>query len=499
MTVTVQASDSPKGSSVSRSLTRNLTEESQLTSVASNIDGNDLDNDHEFKTAPLLTRGAYRTKKMRQAIGQYGVFGNITESRLPQAMSMRDDEFSRLYLNTNTPFSALVCGVQGSGKSHTVSVILENMFVTGCPALGQLVKPLSGLVLHVGETGSCSSPCEAAYVGVSTVNNAKPPPVVVYVAPSSLKRMEQVYSRLGANVQVKPLYFSPSELDAAAFLSLMAVNSSDNAPLYMQTVLSILRELGDDYTYTAFMARIEEQKKDMNPAQKAGLKQRLDLLMTFTQPLAAGKPKPHSIAQARKISTVEEQRFASGRVTIVDLSDPFVDPAMAGAIFEICIRLFQRANVDTGKILVVDEAHKYLSDASTPTGLTRALLSLVRQQRHMSMRVIVSTQEPTVLPSAFIALCGLIILHRFASSAWWEHLKKHIPAAMSSDDSFDRVVTLKTGEALVCCPTGVYVGTELGSESEGVKLKLLRFNRNFLVVRTRRRVTADGGVSLMAI
>ncbi len=153
------------------------------------------------------------------------------------------------------------------------------------------------------------------------------------------------------------------------------------------------------------MTRIEEQKRDMNPAQKAGLKQRLDLLQTFTQPLG----KLQRSSGAPRISAgSEEQRFASGRVTIVDLSDPFVDPAMAGAIFEICIRLFQRADVDTGKVLVVDEAHKvsflsssmiltnrelqYLSDATTPTGLTRALLSLVRQQRHMSMRVIVSTQ-----------------------------------------------------------------------------------------------------------
>ncbi len=111
------------------------------------------------------------------------------------------------------------------------------MFVTGCPALGRLVKPLSGLVFHVGETGACAAPCEAAYVGVSTVNNAKSPSVVVYVVPSSLKRMRQVYSCLGDNVQVKPLFFSPAELDAAAFLSLMAVSSSDNAPLYMQTVL----------------------------------------------------------------------------------------------------------------------------------------------------------------------------------------------------------------------------------------------------------------------
>lgn len=482
---------------MSQSLTRNLTDESQLTRLVGNVSGNDLDNDHELKTAPLLTRGAYRTKIMRQVISQYGVFGTITESRLPLApTSMQNDEFSRLYLNTNTPFSALVCGVQGSGKSHTVSVILENMFVTGCAALGRLVKPLSGLVLHVGETGACTAPCEAAYVGVSTVNNAKPPSVVVYVAPSSLKRMQQVYSRLGGNIEVKPLFFSPGELDAAAFLSLMAVNSSDHAPLYMQTVLSILRELGDDYNYSAFMTRIEEQKKDMNPAQKAGLKQRLDLLQTFTQPV--GRSKLPSGARGI-VNTTEEQRFASGRVTIVDLSDPFVDAAMAGAIFEICIRLFQRADVDTGKVLLVDEAHKYLSDSNAPTGLTRALLSLVRQQRHMSMRVIVSTQEPTVLPSAFIALCSFIVLHRFASSAWWEHLKQHIPATMSSEDSFDRVVTLKTGEALVCCPTGMYVGAELGSESEGLKLKLLRFSRNFIVVRTRRRVTADGGVSLMAV
>jgi hypothetical protein len=59
---------------------RTYQDESQLTQ-AINVDGNDLDNDHELKTAPLLTRGAYRTKKMRQAVGQYGVFGTIAESK----------------------------------------------------------------------------------------------------------------------------------------------------------------------------------------------------------------------------------------------------------------------------------------------------------------------------------------------------------------------------------------------------------------------------------
>jgi len=186
--------------------------------------------------------------------------------------------------------------------------------------------------------------------------------------------MKRVYEHLGGNLEVKPLLFSESELDAAAFLSLMAVNSSENAPLYMQTVLvrksislkpqlidlaferqSILRELGDDYTYSAFMKQLEEKKKEMNPAQKAGLKQRLDLLQTFTRQT---RSLPLANLSRNTVAMREEERFIPGMITIIDLSDPFVDPPLAGAIFEILIRLFQRASVDTGKVLVVDEAHK---------------------------------------------------------------------------------------------------------------------------------------------
>lgn len=53
-------------------------------------------------------------------------------------------------------------------------------------------------------------------------------------------------------------------------------------------------------------------------------------------------------------------RFAQGQVTIIDLSDPFIDPAAACGMFEIIVRIFIRADVQTGKVLVVDEAHKVL-------------------------------------------------------------------------------------------------------------------------------------------
>ena len=130
------------------------------------------------------------------------------------------------------------------------------------------------------------------------------------------------------------------------------------------------------------------------PPQLTGLQQRMDLLNSFVD------------------NTKNSEcplRFTPGQLTIVDLSDPFIDPAQACSIFEIFVRLFVRARVDTGKVLVVDEAHKvslmmmccsslrlkmiqYLDVNEGKSGLTKELLSLVRQQRHLAMRVVISTQ-----------------------------------------------------------------------------------------------------------
>ena len=52
------------------------------------------------------------------------------------------------------------------------------------------------------------------------------------------------------------------------------------------------------------------------------------------------------------------RRFEAGQLSIIDLSDPFIDPASACGIFEVALRVFTRTEVGTGKVLVVDEAHK---------------------------------------------------------------------------------------------------------------------------------------------
>jgi hypothetical protein len=67
-------------------------------------------------------------------------------------------------------------------------------------------------------------------------------------------------------------------------------------------------------------------------------------------------------------------RFASGQLTIIDLSDPFLDAASACGLFEIILRLFVRADVGTGKVVVMDEAHKVCSTINQSTQVSHLCL-----------------------------------------------------------------------------------------------------------------------------
>ena len=147
--------------------------------------------------------------------------------------------FVRLISPQNAPFSAVVCGVQGSGKSHTVSVMLENMMIPSLDAIGNHKKALSGLVLHFAQAGSATQPCEAAYLGLRKLQGFDAPKIRVYVSTTSLQKMKTVYKFLGPDVEVLPLLLTQSELDAESFKSLMAVGTAStvNTPLYMKIVL----------------------------------------------------------------------------------------------------------------------------------------------------------------------------------------------------------------------------------------------------------------------
>ncbi|KAJ6536836.1 hypothetical protein B0H19DRAFT_1240702 [Mycena capillaripes] len=376
----------------------------------------------------------------------------------------------RVYLNTNAPSSAVICGVQGSGKSHTVSCILESALIADS-RVGRLPEPLSALVFHF-DAQDTGRPCEAAFLASPATHRAALSHITVLCSPSNLNRRRRAYAALD-HVDVEPLYLSEKDLTADRMLAIMGCDNIDTMPLYMHTALLIIRNMGvDAFSYLEFKRRIALER--LNPMQKAMIKLRMDLLDAFIHP------------GARRI----ESYFTAGGLVLVDLTDPFLDGLTAAVLFDIVLGAFTQWKTVCGKLIVLDEAHKYLVNSETAR-LTQSISNTIRLQRHLATRVIIATQEPTVIPATILDLASIIICHRFSSPAWCSHLARHVSASTESADWYQQVMLLATGEALVFSPAAVITADERGA------VGLL--GRDHIKLRIRPRLTLDGGVSLLAV
>lgn len=151
-----------------------------------------------------------------------------------QSYGTKTDD-SRLFLNMNAPWSAFICGSQGSGKSHTLSCMLEAALKDS--RLGKLPNPLAGMVFHYDKfTGLGKSQiCEASYLISAGI------PVTVLVSSSNFYRMQGIYKdlpKLPSNApkpKVAPLLLEQKHLNIERMMKLMAVDEKEGKmSLYME-------------------------------------------------------------------------------------------------------------------------------------------------------------------------------------------------------------------------------------------------------------------------
>ncbi|EJD43832.1 hypothetical protein AURDEDRAFT_185401 [Auricularia subglabra TFB-10046 SS5] len=413
---------------------------------------------HELVTAPLVTLSALA--RAQDAFPQRGLLGTTTASN------------ERVYFNANTPSSGVVCGVQGAGKSHTVSCILENALLAD-RRIGNLPQPLAALVFHFDEQDG-DRPCEAAFLSASSpyLDDAPHVPrVTVLASPSNIAGRRRAYAGL-RNVDVRPLYLAESELTAPRMLALMGwSDDSERMPLYLHTVMQIVRDIGcEDFSYAEFREQLKKQKFDVK--QQMMLNHRMRLLDSFLS------------TTAESITST----FVPGNLVVVDLTDPFLDGVTASILFDIVLGTFMSWTTTVGKIVVLDEAHKYLTNSDSAR-LNRSIASIIRQQRHLATRVIIATQEPTVIPATILDLASFIMCHRFTSPSWCAHLAKHV--STGSDSWLADVMGLATGDALVFAPGAL-------ATRDGAREPVL-LGRDALRIHVRPRLTCDGGASLLAV
>jgi len=420
------------------------------------------------------------------------ILGSLDADKLPQYGLLGSSESilstanldSRIFLNTNVPYSAFICGVQGSGKSHTTACMIENCLIPS-PILGVLQKPLSALVFNFAEYTSSSSfrPCELAFLAspspeLPTALGTKK--INVLVSPSNFLSMKALYTQI-PSVKVNPFKLQPKDLNISTMLTLMSVNETESAPLYMGIVTKILRDMAsktvEGFDYPEFRRQLGAAGLDRK--QTEFLTQRLDLLESFLD----------------LEGSIESPNFTAGEITIIDLSCPFMDASTACVLFKVGMGLYLESDSTVGKVIVLDEAHKYMTDTPASNALTGSLMGVIRQQRHYGARVIISTQEPTVSPK-LIDLCSITVIHRFSSPEWFDVLKRHLPVFDRDGDKSNKValqkkiLRLKTGEALVFAPSAIF-GASGDAGERGFDTDTL------FSMRMRKRVTWDGGKSIL--
>jgi hypothetical protein len=275
---------------------------SEQFSLLPRLDRLTLTNELEAAKAPLITADALKLLPSAE-LPALGLLGQVEDAP-------SDDR--RLYVNlselfaysapathlrTDEPFTAVICGVQGSGKSHALSVLLESSLID-CRAIGSVSNPLATVAFNYSSSiGKASEVAHLSKLSDSAPTNCQPADVVVFVSwvlsrarrmlltsiivrPSSIKTMTRVYAHLP--VKVLPFYLKPEQLNAERLLALMRVDDTPTVPLYMHSVLTELRAMGaDGFNYTAFRAKIASL--DLNDVQKQMLDLRLGILDSYIQ------------------------------------------------------------------------------------------------------------------------------------------------------------------------------------------------------------------------
>lgn len=142
-----------------------------------------------------------------------------------------------------------------------------------------------------------------------------------------------------------------------------------------------------------------------------------------------------------------------------------------------------------------------MTDSAAAKSFTDDLLSVIRLQRHLATRVIISTQEPTISPR-LLELSSMTFVHRFSSPTWLNALRSHLAGASHDGGEiqterkrnveaiFNTIVNLDVGEALLFAPSALL------EVHTGAARKL---GMAYLKVRVRQRVSLDGGRSILAV
>ncbi|RAO74257.1 uncharacterized protein BHQ10_010269 [Talaromyces amestolkiae] len=153
----------------------------------------------------------------------------------------------------------------------------------------------------------------------------------------------------------------------------------------------------------------------------------------------------------QRLETLESfmPRQQPSLLTIVDLSCPCITPETACSLFNVCFEIFMEQDTNVGRVVALDEAHK------------SRLYTNSHHQPGYALYKVMWLPRP------------------------WE---------LSQEGTHNAIVDLNVGEALLFAPGAILENKTDETNSQ----RLRRLGAGYMVVKIRKRLTEDGGQSVLS-
>ena len=279
---------------------------------------------------------------------------------------MRRDAGSRdVRVCVDEPFCAVVCGAPGSGVSHTVAVLAESCLVR-CPRpverpVNALERKMMALTFHVGAPGSSDK--NAELLGLVRHASAIKEALASEGSDATYDGVERVV------FMVSP--FASKEREEALL----------DASFWAGTSV--------DVNVAHFAADVNENSLILPPD-----------VVDYAKP---------------------------GTLFVVDLTEPRLSEDEVCDAFCDVLKWFRSfgefsPGEEIRKLIVLDEAHRYLKTAGSESNLATELVATARMMRRYDVRLVVGAQTPFALPEEFLDVVSMHIVHQCPSVRWHERL-----------------------------------------------------------------------------
>ncbi len=374
------------------------------------------------------------------------------------------EPWRRVAFDLNGCNTISVFGVQGSGKSYTVGAIIE-MAIQAFPGLNMLPQPLGAVVFHYHQTQDYppefvamnrpnDEPAQVTALRDWGVAADALRDVVVLTTADTIEMRREEFP----DVRVEPIAFSSAELTVADWRFLMGATGND--ALYLKLLNEVMRQHRAALTLPAIREGLGGAP--LSDMQRVLAETRLDFAARF-------------IDDNRSLRSL----LRPGRLVVVDLRDEFIEREQALGLFVTMLNVFAGAGLGDdpfNKLIVFDEAHKYMRGP-----LIGQVVGVIREMRHKGVSVVVASQDPVNVPPEIIELSSAVVLHRFNSPKWLNHIQRSL--APLSDLTAGMLASLAPGEA--------FVWANRATEQT--------FTRRAVKMRMRPRITKHGGSTRRAV